>query len=335
MRPQYSITANAADITAAIEARLISLRLTDASGMDSDTLEIRLSDTDAAPIALPATGAELAVALGYDGALRPMGIFVVDEIEMTGWPSELTIKAKAAPQDKTPAGKKSLRSQKTRRWKEGTTLGEVVKTIGGDHGLAPKVSASLASKKLPDTHQTDESDIHFLVRLARRFDATVKPANGSLLVVKTGEGMSATGAPLPTVAIGPTDALNYRASLQTREVAKRCIAYWHDVKGAKRKEETAGSGEPEIRLKGHYKTADDAKEAASTELRKRQRGKGSVSVTMPGRPDLFAEATMLLAGFRPGVDGAWLIKSVEHSIDPSSGYTTTVQGETPNSGGGE
>lgn len=333
LRPQYSIRANSADITATVEDRLISLRLTDATGMDSDSLEIKLSDTDpGGPIALPSTGAELSVALGFDGMLRPMGVFVVDEIEMSGWPSEMTIKAKAAPQDKTPAGKKSLRSQKTRRWKEGTTLGEVVKTIAADHGMAPKISANLASKKLPDTHQTDESDLHFLVRLARRFDATVKPANGALLVVKIGEGLSADGQALPTIPIVPGDVISYRASIQMREVAKKCIAYWHDVKGAKRKEETAGEGEPEIRLKGHYKTSDQAKEAAATELRKRQRGKGSVTVTMPGRPDIFAEAKMALAGFRPGVDGTWLIKSVEHSFAPSSGYTTTVEGEFPNGG---
>lgn len=47
---------------------------------------------------IPATGAELELALGYDGELVRVGGFVVDEIEISGWPGELVVRARAAAQ---------------------------------------------------------------------------------------------------------------------------------------------------------------------------------------------------------------------------------------------
>lgn len=47
---------------------------------------------------IPATGAELELVLGYDGELARVGGFVVDEIETSGWPGELVVRARAAVQ---------------------------------------------------------------------------------------------------------------------------------------------------------------------------------------------------------------------------------------------
>ena len=47
---------------------------------------------------IPATGAELELALGYDGELARVGGCVVDEIEISGWPGELMVRARAAAQ---------------------------------------------------------------------------------------------------------------------------------------------------------------------------------------------------------------------------------------------
>lgn len=333
LRPDYRIVANDIDITATVRDRLMSLRYTDEAGMQSDVLEITLADhLPDAPIRMPPTGAELALAIGYDGQLQHVGMFVVDELEMAGWPGEMTIRAHAAVQDKTPKGKASLRTQKSREWKKDTTLGDIVKKVAGEHGLQPVVGSGLASIKLPHTIQADESDLHFLVRMARKYDAVVKPADGKLVLAKKGETKSASGQDMPTITLRPQDCSKFRVSISKRETAGQVVAYWHAVKQAKRHEVKVGSGEPVKRLKMYYPTAEMALAAARSELDKRERAKATVSITLPGRTDLLAEGKLVLAGFREGVDGEWSITKVEHCFN-ESGYVTTVEGEKPNEGG--
>jgi len=143
--PNWRLTANDADVTAALASRLTSLRLTDQSGVDSDVLEITLADTDLArPVAIPKTGAELELWLGYMGAgsLTRMGRFVCDEIELAGYPGEMTIRARAATYADTPKGKTSLQTQKIRSWPAGTTLGAMLTKIAREHGMEPAITAS-------------------------------------------------------------------------------------------------------------------------------------------------------------------------------------------------
>lgn len=105
MKPRFLVTVNKGDITEAIRPRLISLTVTDDTGMESDTLEIQLSDhDDRNPLALPPTGAEAQVHLGYGDDLQDVGTFVIDEVTMHGPPCVMTLRGRAAVFDKTPAG---------------------------------------------------------------------------------------------------------------------------------------------------------------------------------------------------------------------------------------
>ena len=332
VRPEFRLLANQADITATIQDRLVSLRFTDAAGLESDVLEIVLADHDPLqPIQMPPTGAELELFLGYDGLAQRMGLFVCDEVELAGWPGEMTIRARAAPFDTSKGGKQNLQTQKTRSWPKGTKLGDMAKKIAKEHGMEAAVAKSLASIALPHIDQADESDLHFLGRVAKKYDAVVKPAGGKLVLAKKGETKSVSGEQLPAVALVPTDVSRFRVVMSKRETAGMVVAYWHAVKQAKRNEVKVGQGEPVSRLKMYYPTKEMALAAARSELQRRERGKVTVSLTMPGRTDLVAEAPLTLAGFRDGVNGEWVITRVEHSLD-SGGYSCTVEAETPNSG---
>lgn len=332
IRPTFSITANQADITAAILDRFISLTLTDAIGMESDTLEITLADNDPlVPISIPPTGAELELAMGYDGINTPMGLFVCDEVEVAGWPGEMVIRARAAVYEKSKGGKTDLQTQKTRSWDAGTTLAAMVEKIASEHSLTAAVAESLKSIQLPHTDQADESDINLLTRLAKKYDAIVKPAAGKLVLAKRGESKSVGGEELAPVALVPSDCINFRMVLAKRETAGQVVAYWHAVKEAKRNEVKVGTGEPVRRLKQYYPTEEMALAAARADLARRERGQQTISLSCDGSPAILAEAPLTLAGFRPGVDGDWLISRVTHRIDAIGGYTCDVEAEKPNS----
>lgn len=332
IKPTWRIQANQTDITATIAARFMSLSLTDAVGMESDTIEITMSDNDPmVPVAIPPTGAELQVFLGYDGITQPMGMFICDEVEVSGWPGEMVVRARAAVYDKSKGGKSDLQTQKTRSWPKDTKLGAMVTKIASEHNLKPAVAESLKDTALPHIDQADESDINLLVRIAKKYDAVVKPANGKLVLAKRGESKSVGGEDLAPVKLEPGDCSAFRLTLAKRETAGMVVAYVHAVKKGKRKEVKVGKGEPVRRLKQYYPTEEMALAAAKAELSRRERGEQTVSVTCTGSPLIVAEAPLTLQGFRPDVDGEWLISRVTHRLD-SGGYVCDVEGEKPNKG---
>lgn len=330
VRPEFRLVANSRDITDLIRDRLVSLTLTDEAGVESDQLEIVLADHLEQPIVLPPTGGELELFLGYDGKPERMGLFVADEIEASGWPSQVTIRARASVQTKSKGGKTDLQAQKTRSWEAGTTLGALVRKIAGEHGLQAVVSPSLQGVTLPHIDQTRESDIHLLTRIAKSYDALVKPADGKLVVTKRGEGKTASGKPLPTVKLTPQDCTAYRAVLAKRDAPGTVRAFYHAHGKAKRIAVEVGKGEPVRELRRTHPTEAAARDAARAEYQRRQRGESTVSVTTVGDPRLVAECKLQLTGFRPGVDGDWIVTRATHRLDPAGGYTTDLEGELPN-----
>ncbi|WP_441253575.1 phage late control D family protein [Bradyrhizobium sp. 613_E4_N2_2] len=291
-----------------------------------------LADTDPLrPIKKPPTGAELEVFIGYDGTTRRMGMFVVDEIELEGWPQTMTIRARASTYEGTPKGKTDFQTQKTHSWPAGTTIGAMVSKMAKDHGMESAVSPSLASVQLPHIDQTAESDISFLVRLARKYDAIAKPAGGKLLFVKRGDSKSASGADMPAVTVVPSDLKGFSYSERTRESPGTVVAFWHDKGKAKHHEVIVGKGDPVKRLRFGFKNEDMAKSAAEAELSRRARGEISLELTLPGDENLSAEATVVLGDeFRAELAGEWLATRVVHRLTKKS-WTTTVECERPNS----
>lgn len=329
-RPAYRITANDADITDAIQGRFKSLRITDESGMQSDLLEIALSDHDPKnPIKVPPTGAELQVWLGYRDQLARMGMFVCDEIELAGWPGILCIRGRAAIYEGTLKGKKDLQTQKVRSWPNNTKLGAMVAKIAKEHGMESVVADSLKSITLPHFDQTEESDISFLTRILKNYDAIAKPAGGKLVVTKRGEGKTASGDDMPVITVLSGQVSRFSMRLTRRESPGTVVAYWHANKRAKKQEIMVGNGEPVRRIRHYFPTQAAALQAASSELDRRKRGQHTVSLAMPGDNRLMAEARIILEGFREGVDGEWIIKRVEHELS-EHGYKCHLEAEKPN-----
>lgn len=332
--PSWRIVSNKQDVTASILARFMDMTITDGVGLDSDMLEIRLSDNDPlAPIAIPATGAELEPFMGYDGVTSPMGLFVFDEVELAGWPAEMVIRARAAVYDKSKGGKTDLQSQKNRSWPAGTKLADMVAKIAKEHGMEPAVSQVLRTIALPHIAQADESDINLLLRIAKKYDALVKPGAGKLVVAKRGESKSVTGVQLAAVNLTPSDCASFRMVISRRETAGLVVSYWHAVKQSRRNEVRVGSGEPVRRLKQYYPNQEMALAAARAELAKRERGQQTVAISCDGHPSIVAEAPLNLSGFRPDVDGDWIITRVTHRLDKSSGWSCDIEAEKPNQGG--
>ncbi|MCF5940924.1 phage late control D family protein, partial [Xanthomonas perforans] len=162
--PQWRVVLDGIDLTERIAPRLLDLTLTECRGGEADQLDLRIHDHDG-KIALPKRGVRLAVALGWKATgLVDKGSFIVDEVEYSGAPDVITVRARSA--DLTA----NVRTRRERSW-HNTTLGAVLNTLAGEHGLTPRVAESLAKIKLPHLDQANESDMNLLTSLGQRFDA--------------------------------------------------------------------------------------------------------------------------------------------------------------------
>lgn len=222
-----------------------------------------------------------------------------------------------------------MQTQKSRAWPKSTKLGDMVAKIAKEHALKAAVAPALRNLALPQFDQTDESDISFLVRVTRKYDAVVKSGGGSLVVFKRGEATTATGEPLPAIKIRPEGTTRWAMNVSMRDDDGTVVAFYHDHMAGKRQEESVGSGDPVRRLRHPYPDRTSALQAAQAELDRRGRKRSRLSISMPGNPKLTAEAKLTLEGFRAGVPTDWVVTQVVHHLEPSAGYSCEVHAELP------
>ena len=324
MTPDFRVVAETTDITEVIRERLLSLRVVDEAGWQSDTLEIKLDDRSW-PIELPRHGAQLIVHLGYkQQGLTRMGVYTVDEVSLEGPPDTLTIRARAAN------FRKSLKEQKTRGW-DGITLGDIVTTIAKEHDLEPVISETLKEKLIQRIDQTDESDLHFLTRLAKEHGAISKPIENRLLFVPRGEARTASQQPMQEVNLSKLDLTRYTFSLADRGKYEAVIAHWHDSQTGNTQPVKVGDKEarPIFTLKGLQPDADAAQNAAKAKLEALRRGQATGSLSLPGQPVITAETRLNLSGIKKTINGHWIVTRAEHELG-QQGLNTRLNIETPN-----
>lgn len=218
-------------------------------------MDISLSDHGEEPLDIPDPGTELQVSLGYDSTLVGMGKYIIDEIEISGAPDTVNIRARAVVQTKGVQGAKVLMTtQKTRSWEAKTILGDLVRIIGVEHGIIATIAVELAAIVLPHIDQVNESDMALLTRLAKQYDAIAKPSGDYLVFAKRGELTTATGTSIPDVDYTREQTGSHRLLISRRVKSGSVIARYRDIKTATTLEIKVGTGEPAKRLPKTYAT---------------------------------------------------------------------------------
>lgn len=320
MKPAFRIVADGADISALINDRLLSLRTSDKPGMESDTFELRIDDRDGA-MSLPRRGASIEVFLGYaETSLTRIGRYTVDDITLSGPPDTLVISGKAS--DMRGSGK----STRTGSW-ENVSMATIVGEISARNGWQP---ACPVTTKVPRIDQLNESDFNFITRLAKKHDCTAKVADGKLLVMPRQGGKSASGKTLEVITVQRNDVSRWQFRLSDRSTHKAVNATHQDKKTGKLVVVHIENGEipdglPPVHTDRHiYPDKSAAEQAAKARLAAFNRSSAAVRLEMVGRTDLFAERMIDAQGFKDGLDGEYLVDSVEQTFT-QSGWSTTVE----------
>jgi len=234
-RPAFRLSVAGRDITHLVDNRLIDLTLTDNRGGEADQLDITLDDTDGS-LDLPPRGAEIRIALGWDGLpLEDKGRYTVAETTHTGPPDQLTIRATSADLRDT------LTAKREQSWHD-TTLGAIVRAIASRNALAAVIAKALDDVAVPHIDQTDESDISFLTRLARDFDSLAAVKAAKLLLTPIGHAITASGKALESVTITRASGDSHTFSVADRNSYTGVRAYWHDTKKGTRESVLVGEG---------------------------------------------------------------------------------------------
>ncbi|MDX6042979.1 phage late control D family protein [Scandinavium lactucae] len=342
--PAFSIVIEGKNVTEVLDKRLMSLTLTDNRGFEADQLDLELDDADG-QIALPRRGAVITLALGWKGQpLFPKGSFTVDEIEHTGAPDRLIIRARSADFRET------LNTRREKSWHQ-TTVGDVVKDIAARHNLTMALGKGLTSKPLDHLDQTNESDASFLMKLARKYGAIASVKDGHLLFIRQGQGRTASGKPLPVITLTRSAGDSHRFSLADRGAYTGVIASWlhtrepakKETTGVKRRKKSTATKEPEAKqgdylvgtdenvlvLNRTYANRANAERAAKMQWERLQRGVASFSLQLAeGRADLYTEMPVKVSGFKQPIDEAeWTITTLTHNVSADSGFTTSIEFE--------
>lgn len=348
-------TGGTKDITTLLSQRLMNLTLTDSRGFEADQLDFTLDDTDGL-LELPSRGAILSLGLGWkDEALTFKGEYTVDEVEHSGAPDCVTIRARSADL------RGSLMNRHERSFHK-TTLGKIVQQIADENQLQAMVGDAYKNLEIKHIDQTDESSISFLTRLAEEHDAIATVKNGRLLFIKSGKSTTASGQKLPEFILTRQDGDSHRFAIAEGDNYKAVKAYWHDTATGKRGEviidentevkkvnkttkkgkiskkqttviqqnKPVESDNDQIKTLRHtYATQRTALNACKRHFEKLQRGVATFSLNLAeGNAELIPETTVNVVGFKAEIDSnAWIVTQVTHSISENSGFTTAIECE--------
>ena len=341
--PAFSVTIEGKDVTTVLNSRLMSLTLTDNREFEADQLDLELDDADG-QIVMPRRGAVIQLALGWKGQpLFPKGRFTVDEIEHSGAPDRLTIRARSADFRET------LNIRREKSWHQ-TTLGDVVNEIALRNKLNTALDQEMAGRVLEHIDQTNESDASFLMRLSRQFGAMASVKDSNLLFLRQGQGRTASGKLLPVITIGRKAGDSHHFSLADRDAYTGVTAHWLNTREPKKKETTqvrrlrkrqipeqtsqekegdylAGTDENVLVLNHTYANRANAERQARIVWERLQRGVASFSLQLAeGRADLYTEMPVKVSGFKKPIDDAeWTITTLTHTISPDNGFTTSLE----------
>ena len=318
MIPSFYVSVKGDDYTKEINDRLVEFRIADIAGYKSDYFEVTLDDRDSMP--RPAHGASIEVQIGYEGQeLVDKGKFTHHETIFEGPPQRMTVRAAAVNFRDT------LKSQRTRSF-DNVTLGDLVAAVASEHNYDSFVDEFLKDITIPHIDQTDESDLLFLTRLSTQYGATFKASAGLLVFFMSGGKKSdQLREALGSVTLKPEDVSTWSIAERDTGRVTAVTAKWHDYDAAATKTIKVGAGDIIRAISKTFPTEAEAYHAAQSKLDRLLRLTVSVSITLPGRPELIAEGGLVLEEFRDGVDNDYVIDRVDHIITKSGGYKTKIE----------
>lgn len=277
-----------------INQYLQTWQLTDISGEETDQIKLKVAapDMDSLPPEGVIIGFDIGISDDESVQWFSRGKFTITRITPQLFPHVFTIVATAAPFQVNDLTEFKQRRSQT----YSGTLGSIFREVVSRHGLSPRVASELDGIRVEHIDQTDETDMSFLTRLARKYDAVAKPVESLYVLARRGKVKSLSGKTVEPIEIGlptnnqPTEKsfTNASLSMPSRKSFKGIKAVWWNDGTGEEVVEAVGM-KPFKKLIQTYQNADQAKQAAQDELRKVERTGAQIRLDLPANPHFHAE----------------------------------------------
>lgn len=317
-RPIWQVSLDGRDLANIIEPRFMSLSLTESRDEQADQLSLILTDHDGL-LEIPERGAVIKLALGWDTTgLVDKGTFTVDETGHRGTPDVIPIRARSA--DMTGP----LRTR-TERSFHGRTIKQIVDEIALANSLTAVVGEGFASKAIKHIDQSNESDVAFLNRIGKRYDAVATVKDGRLLFLSVMGAKTASGQDMPIWQVLRRDGDQHEFLTTGRDAYTGVKAFWMDPRKAQRRSVLVGVTGNAKHLRDTFANETDALAAAQSEWQRIRRGLSTMRFVMAaGMPELSAQHRIRFPDMKAPINEIdWLVRELTHSLD-GSGLTTRL-----------
>lgn len=334
-RVALSVTIGGHEATSFLEPCLLSFSYTDNATGKADSLQIELQDRDGkwSSSWMPRKGTGVSAALNCLNWFGPgrhaslnCGSFKVDEVEFSGAPDKVSLKAVSASLNS------GLReTARTKAW-EGYNLRGVAAEVAARHGLTLLYDAPEHTFARQD--QREESDLAFLTRLAGARGVNLKVHDGKLALYGAREADSRKAALTIPKTGGQFSPKSYSFKEKSQGTAftgcevsyrdpatQRVYSYAFDA-GGNRVEKAAADAQKVWTVNQRVESEADARTLAQNALRGKNGGECTGRLEIMGHPGLVAGVTLSLTGFGT-FSGDYFVEKAEHRI--GGGYATSAE----------
>lgn len=318
--PIFKVEVEGIDISAKIVDRLISLNVKDNRGLEVDSIDLELDDSDGL-LSIPPEGAKIQVWLGWSNTgLIDKGVYKVESTAHRGTPDVLSITAFASD---ISEGLK----QKRERSFNNKTIEDIFTTVANQYELKPIIHNKFASKVIKYIAQ-NESDANLITRIADENDAIATVKNSHLLLLPRGASQTVSGLNLPRVSIMRTmgDQHSYTTGTGTDKVTA-VKAFYYETNKSKKGNVVIGDNQDNLKeLRFVHRDKETAEQAANAEYNRCKRGAKQLSYTLSlGDPSLIPEQEYEFIGLKQEIDEiVWLATNLTHNLS-ENGLTTSIE----------
>lgn len=327
---------NNTDITADLNKYLKSISYTDNLSGEADDLQITLEDRAGLweSAWMPDKGATLDVSIvlhewdGLKNYVQRLGLFEIDEITSSGYPSEVQIKAVSVPDNNNLRG-----AERTRSW-EKAELKRIANDIATEAGLTLYYDVKEYNPVIDRAEQTEQSDLSFLYKLCADYGLALKICDKQVVIFdeadyEAAEAVALVPKPKGSFSAGSLKVLDmlksYSLRSKVRDVYKSCHVKYQDSSTKQKIEATFAAPDKKIgktlEVNEQVASIADAERLAKKKLREKNSDEVTGSFSFLGNPELAAAVNIQLSGFG-AFDGKYIITKAQHDI--SSGYTTSI-----------
>ncbi|WP_265658389.1 phage late control D family protein [Francisella philomiragia] len=306
----YKVLINNQNVFAKLESKPLSITITDERDFVSDRAEITINN--AQNITVPSKDAEVTIFIND----TLMGRYKITSISLSS-DNGYTLTIQCSGVD----FKNKFKTKKYRKFTKengNNTLGIILDTIASSNEYKHIISDTLKNEVIDDMIQNDETDLQFLNKLAKKFNASLKVNNNTIMLVERAKHN------LPTININRKDITSFSMSADNLYNFQSVLVQYQDIDNGGTKEIIVGSGHPQYKIKTIYKSLEMAQKIAYKKLKELSQRKYEISLIVDGNEYIQAESVFKLSNIHDLIDGSWSVDTATHNLN-DNGFVTSVK----------